>query len=107
MPDIKAEKKQVFERTFDHLSKTLGNLTDAIKDDSLQLFVEFLRENGKRQKRRDKMFMAMMQRFIMGPPQHMQQPLSNFNTSNNIDIQGSFSQPASVCGTNSATFSPI
>ena len=107
MPDIKAEKKQVFERTFDHLSKTLGNLTDAIKDDSLQLFVEFLRENGKRQKRRDKMFMAMMQRFIMGPPQHMQQPLSNFNTSNNIDIQGSFSQPAPVYGTNSAAFSPI
>ena len=107
MPDIKAEKKQVFERTFDHLSKTLGNLTDAIKDDSLQLFVEFLRENGKRQKRRDKMFMAMMQRFIMGPPQHMQQPLFNFNTSNNIDIQGSFSQPAPVYGTNSAIFSPI
>ena len=107
VPDIKAKKKQVFERTFDYLSKTLGNLTDAIKDDSLQLFVEFLRENGKRQKRRDKMFMAMMQRFTMGPPQHMQQPLSNFNTLNNIDIQGSFSQPAPVYGTNSAAFSPI
>ena len=33
-PDIKAKKKQVLERTFYHLSKTLGSLTDAIKDDS-------------------------------------------------------------------------
>ena len=69
--------------------------------------MEFLREDAKRQERRDEMFMAMMQRFIMGPPQHMQQPLFNFNISNNIDIQGSFSQPAPVYGTNSATFSPI
>ena len=53
------------------------------------------------------MFMAMMQRFIMGPPQHMQKPLFNFNASNNIDIQGSFSQPAPVYDTNSATFSPV
>ena len=42
------------------------------------------------------MFMAMMQKFIMGPPQHMQQPLFNFGTSNNIEIQESFSQPAPV-----------
>ena len=34
VPEIKAKKKQVLERTFDHLSKTLGNLTDATKDDS-------------------------------------------------------------------------
>ena len=94
-------------RTFDHLSKTLGNLTDVIKDDSSQLFVEVSREDAKRQERRDEMFMAMTQRFIMGPPQHMQQPLFNFNTSNNIDIQGSFSQPAPVYGTNSASFSRI
>ena len=53
MPEIIAKKKQVLERTFDHLSKTLGNLTDAIKDDSSQLFVEFLREDAKRQERRD------------------------------------------------------
>ena len=58
-------------RTFDHLSKTLGNLTDVIKDDSSQLFVEVSREDAKRQERRDEMFMAMTQRFIMGPPQHM------------------------------------
>ena len=31
----KQKKKQVLERTFDHLSKTLGNLTDAIKNDFL------------------------------------------------------------------------
>ena len=94
-------------RTFDHLSKTLGNLTDVIKDDSSQLFVEVSREDAKRHERRYEMFMAMIQRFIMGPPQHMQQPLFNFNTSNNIDIQGSFSQPAPVYGTNSANVSPI
>ena len=85
----------------------LGNLTDVIRDDSSQLFVEFLREDAKRQERRDEMFMTMMRRFIMGPPQHMQQPLFNFNASNNIDIQGSFSQPAPVYDTNSATCSPI
>ena len=51
--------------------------------------------------------MAMMQRFIMGPSQLMQQQLFNFNISNNIDIQGSFSQPAPVYGTNSANVSPI
>ena len=107
MPEIIAKKKQVLERTFDHLSKTLGNLTDAIKDDSSQLFVEFLREDARRQERRDEMFMAMMQRFIMGPSQDMQQQLFNFNISNNIDIQGSFSQPALVYGTNRATFSLI
>ena len=107
VPEIKAKKMQVLERTFDHLSTMLGNLTDAIKDDSSQLFVKFLREDAKRQERRDEMFMTMMRRFIMGPPQHMQQPLFNFNTSNNIDIQGSFSQPAPVYGTNSAIFSPI
>ena len=107
MPEIIAKKKQVLERTFDHLSKTLGNLTDAIKVDSLQLFVEFLREDARRQERRDEVFMAMMQRFIMGPSQDMQQQLFNFNISNNIDIQGSFSQPALVYGTNRATFSLI
>ena len=98
MPEIKAKKKQVLERTFDHLSKTLGNLTDAIKDDSSQLFVNFLKEDAKRQERRHEMFIAMMQSLIMGPPQHMQQPLFNFDTSNTIDIQGSFSQPAPVYG---------
>ena len=107
VPEIKAKKKQVFGRTFDHLSKTLRNLTDVIKDDSSQLFVEVSREDAKRHERRYEMFMAMIQRFIMGPPQHMQQPLFNFNTSNNIDIQGSFSQPAPVYGTNSANVSPI
>ena len=34
VPEIKAKKKQVLARTFDHLSKTLANLTDAIRDDS-------------------------------------------------------------------------
>lgn len=34
VPEIKTKKKQVLERTFYHLSKTLGSLTDAIKDDS-------------------------------------------------------------------------
>ena len=69
--------------------------------------MEFLKEDAKRQERRDEMFIAMMQSLIMGPPQHMQQPLFNLNTSNNIDIQGSFSQPAPVYDTNSATCSPI
>ena len=107
MPEIKAKKKQVLERTFDHLSKMFGNLTDVIKDDSSQLFVEFLREDAKQQERSHEIFMVMMQRFIKGPPQHMQQPRFNLNTSNNIDIQESFSQPTPVYGTNSATFSPI
>ena len=40
-PEIKAKKN-----TFDHLSNTLGNLTDAIKDDSSQLLVELLREDA-------------------------------------------------------------
>ena len=66
-----------------------------------------LREDDKRKERRDKMFMAMMQRFIMEPPQHTQQRLFNFGTSNNTDIQGSFSQPAPVYGTKSETFSSI
>ena len=65
-PDIKAKKKQVLERTFYHLSKTLGSSTDAIKDDSSQLLVEFLREDAKRQEKTDKIFMAMMQTFILG-----------------------------------------
>ena len=78
-----------------------------IKDDSSQLFVKVSREDAKQHERRYEMFMAMIQRFIMGPPQHMQQPLFNFNTSNNIDIPGSFSQPAPVYGTNSANFSLI
>ena len=53
LPVIKSKNKQVLERRFDHLAKTLGNLTDAIKDDSSQLFVEFLREDAKRKERRD------------------------------------------------------
>lgn len=53
------------------------------------------------------MFMALMQRFIIGPPQDMQQPLFNVDTLNNIDAQPSFSQPVPVYGRNSATFSPI
>ena len=53
VPEIKAKKKQVLGRTFDHLSKMLGNLTDVIRDDSSQLFVEFLREDAKRKERRD------------------------------------------------------
>ena len=111
--DQEKKKKRFYARNqskieaSDYLSKTLGNLTDAIKDDSSQLLVEFLRESTTRQERRDKMFMAMMQRFIMGPPPHMQQPSFDFGTSNNIDIQGSFCQTAPVYGTNSATFSPI
>ena len=64
-PEIITKKKQVLEWPFDHLSKTLGNLTDTIKDDSSQLLVEFLREDAKRQERRDEMLIAMIQRLIM------------------------------------------
>ena len=65
VPEIKAKKKkQVLGRTFDHLSKTLGNLTDVIKDDSSQLFVEVSREDAKRQERRDEMIMAISKQML-------------------------------------------
>ena len=50
------------------------------------------------------MFVALMQRFIIGPPQDMQQPLFNVGTFNTIDPQPFFSQPVPVYGRNSATF---
>ena len=61
----------------------------------------------KRQKGRNEIFIAMMQRFTMVPTQHMQQPLFNFGTLNSIDTQGSCNRLASVYGTKSAAFSPI
>ena len=74
----------MLKRTFDHLSKTLGNLTDAIKDDSSQLLLQFLKEDAKQEEKSDRMFMALMHMFLMGPPQHVQQLLFNFGTSNRV-----------------------
>ena len=43
-----SKRKQVLERTFDHFSKSLGNLTDAVKGDSSQLPVEWQVTRKKR-----------------------------------------------------------
>ena len=43
-----SKRKQVLERTFHQFSKSLGNLTDAIKDDSSQLPVECQMTRKKR-----------------------------------------------------------
>ena len=43
-----SKRRQVLERTFDHFSKSLGNLTDAVKGDSSQIPVEWQVTRKKR-----------------------------------------------------------
>ena len=47
--------------------KTLGDLTEALKDDSSKELLTFLKEDAQRQQARDQMFMTLMQTMITVP----------------------------------------
>lgn len=62
--------KQLLNQTMDDISSTLGTLAEAIKDNSSQELVTFLKEDAIRQQARDQMFMTLMQTMVMGPRSH-------------------------------------
>ena len=94
-------KKQVLEKSLESLSKTLEGLSEAAKDNGTQELVDFLKEDAQRQEKRDEMFMRMMERVLMPPPQ-MQQPCytgnNSFNTGNSYADPRSYHQSFSMYG---------
>ena len=76
VPDIKSKKsKHVLDQTMGDISKTLGDLTEALKDNSSKELVNFLKEDAQRQQVRDQMFMTLMQTMVTsGVPRPAPQP---------------------------------
>ena len=77
-------KKQVLEKSLETLSKTLQDVSEAVKDNGTVELVNFLKEDAERQERRDERFMHMMEQFLMPPPQ-MHPPYTSGYIGNSYD----------------------